>query len=111
MSPIILNELSLVSALAPQERRSYPRYPTATSLLACPFGPEYKEEVEIISNASRDGLYFRSRATHYRAGMPVTVILGYRPEHSANSPCLGKIVRVDKLADGSFGVAVRILMR
>jgi hypothetical protein len=104
-------EKSLVSAIVPQERRSYPRYPTATSLLMCPFGPEYKEEVQTSSNASRDGLYFESRSTHYRVGMPVSVVMGYRADNPANSPCFGKVVRVDKRADGAFGVAVRIIMR
>jgi hypothetical protein len=104
-------EKILVSAVVPEERRSYPRYPTATSVLACPFGPEYKEQVDVTSNASRDGLYFESRASHYRPGMPVSVIVGYHPDNPANSPCFGKIVRVDKLPDGAVGVAVRILMR
>ena len=102
-------EKSLVSALVPQERRSYPHYPTATSVLACPFDPEYKEEVETISNASRDGLYFQSHSTHYRPGMAVTVIVGYRRNNPANSPILGKVIRVDHLDDRTFGVALRIL--
>jgi hypothetical protein len=107
----ITTETSLVSSILQQERRANPRLSISRPLLACPFGPEYKEEVQTSSNTSRDGLYFETRSQHYRVGMPISVIEGYAPETRYHSPSFGKVVRIDRLEDGSFGIAVHILMR
>jgi hypothetical protein len=104
-------ETSLVSTILEQERRDTPRLGIAKRVLACPVGPEYKEEVQTTSNISRNGLYFETRSKHYRVGMPISVVEHYSPETRYNSPSFGKVVRVDDLADGSSGVAVQILMR
>ncbi len=104
-------EISLVSTILQQERRTAPRLGVSKRVLACPFGPEYKEEVQSTSNMSRDGLYFETRSKHYRVGMPISVVEGYSSETRYNSPSFGKIVRVEQLEDGSAGVAVQILMR
>jgi hypothetical protein len=104
-------ENSLVSSILQQERRANPRWSLAKPVLACPFGPEYKEEVPTTSNTSRDGLYFETRSQHYRVGMPVSVLEGYAPHHRYGSPSFGKVVRIDRLKDGTSGIAVQILMR
>jgi hypothetical protein len=104
-------ENSLVSSILQQERRATLRLPLARPVLACPFGPEYKEEVRTTSNTSRDGLYFETQSKHYRVGMPVSVIEGYAPDHRYSSPSFGRVVRIDRLKDGSSGIAVEILMR
>jgi hypothetical protein len=104
-------ETSLVSSILQQERRSSPRFQITKPLLACPFGPEYKEEVQTTSNTSRDGVYFETRSPHYRIGMPISVSVPYTSPNRGSSPCFGKVIRIDELMDGSFGIAVEILMR
>jgi hypothetical protein len=103
-------ERSLIAAMLETERRTSRRENIPRQLLACPFGPEYREEVQTTSNSSRDGLYFTTRSSHYRVGMPVSVIVGYAPAARCDAPSFGKVIRIDRLKDG-LGIAVRILMR
>src|SRR5258708_846830 len=104
-------QTSLVSSLMPQERRGNQRTDMALPVLARSLDPAYKEEVQITSNTSRNGLYFKTRSKHYSVGMCVSVIMGYAPNHRVNSEAFGQVVRVDRLEDGSFGIAIEILMR
>lgn len=106
-----ITETSLVSSILQQERRASPRFRTAKPLLACPFGPEYKEEVQATSNTSQNGVYFETRSKHYRIGMPISVSAPCTSQNRCNSPSFGKVVRIDRLEDGNLGIAVQILMR
>lgn len=96
---------------AQQEHRANRRVKVSRPLLARPSDPKYKEEVQTSLNTSRDGLYFRTRANHYYVGMRVSVILGYAPTDRCNSTSYGEVVRIDRLKDGSFGIAVQIQLR
>jgi hypothetical protein len=110
--PATATETNMVSSILMQdERRATPRYRVNRPVLACPFGPEYKEEVHTISNTSRDGIYFETRSQHYRVGMPISVSAPYTSPHRSDSPSFGKVVRIDRLADGTLGIAVHILLR
>ena len=102
---------SLVTSPKAQERRTNPRVNIAMPLLARPFDPKYKEELQTSSNTSRNGLYFQTRSKHYSVGMRVSVILGYAPGSRCNSPAYGEVVRIDRLNDGGLGVAFRIQTR
>jgi hypothetical protein len=104
-------ETNLVSSILQQERRSSTRFRVAKPLLACPFGPEYTEEVQTTSNTSREGVYFETRSRHYRVGMPISVSAPYTSQGRHRSPSFGKVVRIDEREDGTLGVAVQILMR
>ena len=96
---------------AEQEHRASRRVKVSRPLLARPSDPKYKEEVQVTLNTSRDGLYFRTRLKHYHVRMRVSVILGYIPNDRCNSTSLGKVVRIDRFEDGSFGIAVHIEVR
>ena len=100
-----------VIAPAKQEHRASRRVKVSRPLLIRPSDPKFKEEVQVTLNSSRDGLYFRTRAKHYHVGMRVSVILGYIPNDRCNSTSLGKVIRIDRLEDGSFGIAVQIELR
>ena len=105
-------ETSLVASIAQQERRANPRVNMARPLrLARPLGPEIKEEVQSTSNTSRNGLYFRTRSGHYCVGMRVSVMVGYALNNRGNITSFGQVVRIDRLKDGAFGIAVQIQMR
>ncbi len=104
------NENVVVEAVAEKERRKSRRAKISRPMLASPTDPQYKnkEEVQSSVNASRNGLYFTTRAGHYHVGMHLNITLGYAPNDPCNSPSLGEVVRVDRLDDGRFGVAVKI---
>jgi PilZ domain len=104
-------ETAVIAPAPEQEQRASRRVMISRPLLVRPSDPKYKEEVQVTLNTSRNGLYFSTRAKHYHVGMRVSVILGYIPNDRCNSTSLGKVVRIDRLEDGSFGIAVHIEMR
>src|SRR5579863_8851583 len=104
-------ETVVIAKVAEPERRSSRRVKLSRPLLARPSDPKYEEEVRSTVNTSRDGLYFITRATHYYVGMRVGLILGYAPADRCNSTSFGEVVRVDRLNDIDFGIAVRIGVR
>src|SRR3984893_4201480 len=104
-------ETVVIAPVAEQELRASRRVKISRPLLARPSDPKYKEEVQTTLNSSRDGLYFRPRAKHYYVGMRVSVILGYAPNDRCNSKSCGEVVRIDRLQDDSFGIAVQIQLR
>jgi hypothetical protein len=104
-------ETAVIAPVVEREHRSSRRVKISRPVLARPSDPKYKEEVQTTLNTSRDGLYFRTQLKHYYVGMRVSVVLGYTPNDRCNSTSLGKIIRIDRLDDGSFGIAVHIEMR
>jgi hypothetical protein len=104
-------ETAVIAPAGEHEHRASQRVKISRPVLTRPSDPKYKEEVQVTLNTSRDGLYFRTRLKHYHVGMRVTAILGYIPDDRCNSTSLGKVVRIDRLEDGSFGIAVHIEMR
>ena len=89
--------------LAPRENLSEP-------IRVRPCDPQYPEEVRTTVNVSRNGLYFVTSTGHYFPGMNVFVTLNYRSDDRMHREQIGDIVRLQKLADGNWGVAIRILI-
>jgi hypothetical protein len=105
-------EMTMVSSLLSREElRSSPRLRTNEPAMTHFLGDEYKEEVHTLSNRSRDGIYFETRSTHYRIGMPISVSTVCDSAHRWSAPAFGKVVRIDRLTAGNMGIAVRIVMR
>jgi hypothetical protein len=106
------SETVVIEAVATKERRRTRRTKIARPMLARPVDPKNKkkEEVQSSVNSSRDGLYFATEATHYYVGMHLNVTLGYSPNDPCNYQSLGEVVRIDRLEDGRFGIAVKIHM-
>ena len=105
------HETAVIVPVPEKERRANRRAKISRPTLVRPSDPRYKEEVDITLNASRDGLYFTTRAKHYYVGMRVRVTLGYVPTDPCNSQSFGEVVRIDPLKDGGFGIAVQIHLR
>jgi len=59
-------------------------------------------------NLSRNGFYFETAAGHFFTGMQVDVTRNFRPGDPVNQEEAGTVMRVEKLPNGNFGVAVRI---
>jgi hypothetical protein len=108
-----MEQTTFYGAIAPaaqKDRRGDRRAKISRLALVRPWDPRYKEELDTTLNTSRDGLYLTTRVNHYYVGMRLSVTM-----YGHNDPCnpwsLGEVVRTDRLQDGSFGIAVRIVMR
>ena len=64
------------------------------------------EEVRNMRDLSRSGFYFTTERDSYRPGIHLHVIPAFG---CLNLEYLGEVVRVEKLCDGEFGVAVRLV--
>jgi len=63
-----------------------------------------EDEVGTMIDLSRDGLYFAVRSHQYRVGMEIRLLF---PQ--GTSSCCCEVVRTEPLANGHFGIGVRIL--
>lgn len=104
-------ETAVIVQVAQEERRKGRRVKISRPMLVRPSNPKHEEEVRTTLNASRDGFYFTTQAEHYFVGMRLSAIFGYAPTDRCNSASVGKVVRIDRLEDGCFGIAVEILVR
>jgi hypothetical protein len=64
------------------------------------------EEVRSMRDLSRSGFYFTTERDSYQVGIQLHVIPAFG---SLNLEYLGEVVRVEKLPEGEFGVAVRLI--
>ena len=92
-----------------QDRRSAPRVKLSQTIRVRPFDLRLSEEVCTTANISRTGLYIATSFQHYYAGMNVSVARNFQPNDSVRREETVKIVRVEKLNDGKWGVAIGIL--
>lgn len=67
------------------------------------------EEVGLVINFTRDGLYFTSSMPHYFVGMRLVVTFPYGDKVEAHRKFLGLVVRMEKIGNGKNGVGVRFL--
>src|SRR5437899_12360603 len=65
------------------------------------------EEVQTTVNDSGDGLYFLTSLHHYRVGMLTAVTFPYSPTDPVKTEEIGEVVRVEQLADGQMGIAIK----
>lgn len=79
--------------------------------LLWPFEPRFRHlrEVAKVRNFTRDGLYFTTRQEHYFVGMKLLVMFPFCRQAPALRDFLGKVVRIENLADGSLGIALRFI--
>jgi hypothetical protein len=69
-------------------------------------GDAYFEEVRSMRDLSRSGFYFITERDTYQPGIQLHVIPAFG---CFNLEYLGEVVRVEQLAFGEFGIAVRLL--
>jgi hypothetical protein len=96
----------------PEKRRSR-RAKMARQLRVRPSEPrdEHFEDLPISINASREGILFTTRKENYYPGMRVFVTFPYSSPHDPmNCEYVAQVVRVEKLPNKKFGVAVNLLM-
>jgi hypothetical protein len=95
------------------EQRRSRRAKIARTVRVRPSEPrdEHFEDLPISVNASKEGIYFTTRRGTYYPGMRVFVTFPYSSPHDPmNSEYVAQVVRVEKLPNSKFGVAVHLLM-
>ena len=94
-----------------KNRRLAHRAKVAQPVRIRPFDSQYPEEVCTTVNVSRGGFYFTTTKVHYFVGLEVQVTRNFQPGDPTNREEMGDVVRVERLKDGKWGVAVRVLLR
>jgi len=98
--------------MSPQEKRKSRRIRIGQPLKIRPTDPKDAEfqETSTTKNVSREGIYFVSQMANFREGMRVFVVLPHHsPEEPQDREYLGQVVRMEKLSDEQWGVAVQLL--
>jgi PilZ domain len=98
--------------MSPQEKRKSRRIRIGQPLKIRPTDPKDAEfqETSTTKNVSREGIYFISQIANFREGMRVFVVLPHHsPEEPQDREYLGQVVRMEKLSDEKWGVAVQLL--
>ena len=107
----LTEEATVFGSSSRSERRQRERLEFSLPVHVRPLNPRQKqlEEVSNALNFSRKGLYFTTRLNHYYVGMGLLVTIPYCSVATLRRKYLGEVVRVEHLADGRQGVAVRFL--
>jgi len=72
---------------------------------------DHFEDLPVSINASKEGIYFHTRRDGYYKGMRVFVTFPFSSAHDPmNCEYVAEVVRVEKLANGRFGVALHLKM-
>jgi len=93
-----------------KESRLTPRENLSEPVRVRPCDPRYSEEICTTVNVSRNGVYFVTSNEHFCIGMNVFVTLNFGPDDPMHREQIGDVVRMEKLDQGRWGVAIRILM-
>lgn len=94
---------------AKQNRRSAPRAKLSLTVRVRPFDFRLSEEVCTTANVSRTGFYIETSVGHYYSGMNLSVARNFRPGDTVHREETAKVMRVEKLSNDRWGVAIRIL--
>jgi hypothetical protein len=95
------------------DKRRAGRAKIARTLRVRPSEPkdDHFEDLPMSVNASKQGIYFTTRRDAYYAGMRVFVTFPYNSPHDPmNCEYVAKVIRVEKMPNGRFGVALSLLM-
>jgi len=72
---------------------------------------EHFEDLPVSVNASKDGIYFHTRRPNYYKGMRVFVTFPFSSTHDPmNCEYVAEVVRVEKLPNDRFGIALHLMM-
>lgn len=96
----------------PGDNRRRDRLKMALPVHVRPFDSRFGEVEDIgeVLNFTRQGIYFATCMPHYSIGMRLQVTFPFGRRVSAHKKYLGIVVRLEELARGATGVAVRFLI-
>jgi hypothetical protein len=98
-----------------RERPEYRRNPRARisrKLRTRPSNADHGdfEDFPLTMNVSKNGLYFSTKLPNYRVGLRLFVVYPFTyKEDPMKSEYLAEVVRVDKVGEKQFGVAVNLI--
>ncbi len=92
----------------PEDRRISSRIEQSRTVRIRPAESKYAAEVRTTLNVSLDGFYFATSFGHYFPGMIVHITPDFQVNDPARREDQGTVVRVDKLREGRWGVAVHL---
>jgi hypothetical protein len=92
----------------PQDRRVSSRVDQSWTVRIRPAESQFPEEIRTTLNVSWDGFYFATSMGHYFAGMIVYVTPDFHANDPKHKEDQGTVVRVDKLKEGRWGVAIHL---
>jgi hypothetical protein len=95
------------------DKRRSRRAKIARALRVRPSDPkdDHFEDLPLSVNASKEGIYFTTRRDTYQSGMRLFVTYPYNSPHDPmNCEYVALVMRVEKLPNGRFGVAIALLM-
>ncbi len=102
---------AVVTPLFKSERRSRPRLKLSQPVRVRLTDSTSQEEIRSTLNISVDSLHFTTWVEDYQVGMRMQVTFPYSSWEQINGDYLAEIVRVERLADGRWGVVLRFLQR
>jgi hypothetical protein len=91
------------------ERRMSPRTRLTQLMRIRPLNAGAPTDYCTTFDVSRTGIYFRTSASHYEVGKKFYVARDFVVADPNREETIGAVVRIDKLEDGSFGVAVHFM--
>jgi hypothetical protein len=96
-----------------KDARRRKRIPAALPIHVRPFDPRFrdKDDVGVVLDFTRDGLYFTTCMPHYFVGMRLEVTFPYGDKVAAHRTSLGLIVRIKDCGNGKHGIGLRFLLR
>ena len=92
-----------------KNRRTTPRAKLGQSVRIRSFESPPRDEICTTVNVSRRGIYFVTSVSYYYAGMDVAVTRGFELNDPLNREENGEVIRVEKLPNGQWGIAIRLL--
>jgi hypothetical protein len=95
-----------VALAAAAERRRSPRTGLAQFVRVRPADSDFPVEYCDTFNVSWAGVYLKTSAAHYVLGMTLYLTSDFVEADPNREEIMGAVVRIDKLEDGRFGVAV-----
>jgi hypothetical protein len=101
----------MFDTLTKPNKRFDPRAKVSRMLRVRPSDPnaEHFEELPISTNVSKRGIYFHTNSHGYQVGMRLFVTYPAFAGDRIKTEYLAEVLRVERLADSGFGVAVRFL--
>ena len=91
------------------ERRRQPRINLSHVVRIRPLDSRLPPDSCTTFNVSQDGLFLATSAGHYALGTNVYVTSDFQAGKPMNYAVTGVVVRVEKLEDDKWGVAIRIV--
>jgi hypothetical protein len=90
------------------ERRRQPRTILSQVVFIRPFNSRLPPDSCNTFNVSQNGLYLSTLADHYVPGLNIYVTSDFQPGSLMHFATAGIVVRVEKLEDDKWGVAIHL---